>query len=118
MLFLSHTEIRVRIPPGVGIDIPVRVFVGQREANPLSFNFDPPFVEDISPSFPDANGYILTLVGLNFAPTKELAGQIAIVVGTDIYNNDGDGNFTTKLDEVHTANILRCRVPNVATKGK
>ncbi|GMI07843.1 hypothetical protein TrRE_jg6111, partial [Triparma retinervis] len=50
--FVSHTEIRVRIPAGVGVDIPIKVKVGERESIAKMFSYDPPYIEEITPNNP------------------------------------------------------------------
>ncbi|GMI07720.1 hypothetical protein TrVE_jg4996 [Triparma verrucosa] len=89
--FISHTEIRVRIPPGVGTNVPIVVKVGDREGLASLFSYDPPYVEDISPAKPNAEGDILTIVGNNFGPTLELAykyGPISILIGQTKYDEN------------------------------
>ncbi|GMI27037.1 hypothetical protein TeGR_g1845, partial [Tetraparma gracilis] len=85
--FVSHNQINIRVPPGVGMDIGVKVMVGDRVTNTEDFSYDPPFVEDVAPQRPDANGDYITIHGVNFAPTEELAGEISIFVGQNVYLN-------------------------------
>ncbi|GMH50640.1 hypothetical protein TL16_g00832 [Triparma laevis f. inornata] len=66
--FMSHTEIRASL-----------------------FSYDPPYVEDISPAKPDAEGDILTIIGNNFGPTLDLAykyGPISIMIGETKYDEN------------------------------
>ncbi|GMH66617.1 hypothetical protein TL16_g04474 [Triparma laevis f. inornata] len=90
ILFVSHREIHLRVPPGVGLEIPVRLTVGEREANEILFSYDPPYIEDVSPLRPDANGDFVTIHGVNFAPTLELAGEIKIFVGQTVFYREGE----------------------------
>ena len=90
ILFVSHKEIHLRVPPGVGLDIPITLKVGERVANEMMFSYDPPYVEDVSPQRPDANGDFITIHGVNFAPTLELAGDIRIYIGQTVYGAEPD----------------------------
>ncbi|GMH57924.1 hypothetical protein TrST_g5907 [Triparma strigata] len=90
ILFINHRKIHIRVPPGVGLDIPIKLMVGERHANEVLFSYDPPFIEDVSPDRPDANGDFITIHGVNFAPTLELAGDIKIFVGQTVFYREGE----------------------------
>lgn len=49
------------MPPGIGEAVPVTVFAGGRASNTLLFSYDPPIIQSIVPSTPDANGASITL---------------------------------------------------------
>eukprot|EP00520_Triparma_pacifica_P008947 CAMPEP_0118663976 /NCGR_PEP_ID=MMETSP0785-20121206/17747_1 /TAXON_ID=91992 /ORGANISM="Bolidomonas pacifica, Strain CCMP 1866" /LENGTH=4925 /DNA_ID=CAMNT_0006557813 /DNA_START=422 /DNA_END=15195 /DNA_ORIENTATION=+ len=83
--YISHREVRVRIPPGVGMNIPIKFSIGSRESSPTLFSYDPPYVEDISPEKPNAEGDVVTIHGSNFGPTLEDAGEINIMIGQKKY---------------------------------
>ena len=85
--FISHNEVRFRVPPGVGSDIDVLVKVGERKTEGFKFSYDPPFVEHISPPRPNAEGDIITINGKNFGPSLVGAGNIEIYVGQFIYDD-------------------------------
>lgn len=72
------------------MDLPVIVKVGDRETSPLTFSYDPPFVEMTDPKQPDANGDIITIHGRNFGPSADLAGKIFISIGQTVYADYGN----------------------------
>jgi hypothetical protein len=91
--YVSHNEIHIKVPAGVGIDIPIVVKVGDRESEAFEFSYDPPFVENINPNKPNAVGDTITLEGVNFGPTLELAGDISILIGQTKYD-ENQNNYT------------------------
>ena len=61
VMFVSHNQINIRVPPGVGENIEIRLKVGMRETNLVLFSYDPPFIEDVAPARPDAEGDYITV---------------------------------------------------------
>jgi hypothetical protein len=51
----------------------------------------------MNPDRPDATGDIITIEGVNFGPTLELAGNIQILIGQSMYDEFGD-NYTDWLN--------------------
>ena len=94
--YVGHNEIHIKVPPGVGTNIPVTVRVGDRKSDPTMFHYDPPFVEQVNPDRPNAVGDVITIEGVNFGPTLELAGDITILIGQIMYD-EKQQNYTEWL---------------------
>ena len=69
------------VPPGVGKNIPVVVWVGGRSSAPYLFSYDPPYVTTVTPNEYDAHGDLLEIYGRNFGNTVDDAGPITVLVG-------------------------------------
>lgn len=54
--YVSHTEMEFTVPQGVGKNLEVYVVVGTLTSNTVYFDYDPPFITQISPNEPDASG--------------------------------------------------------------
>jgi hypothetical protein len=67
------------------MNIPLAFSIGSRMSAPVLFSYDPPYVEDISPERPNAEGDVVTINGANFGPTLEDAGEIRIMIGQKKY---------------------------------
>lgn len=104
VVFKSHSEIHFRVPPGVGNDNSVVVEVGKRKAEEHAFSYDPPYIERVLPSKPDAEGGVITILGKNFGSSEELAGDISIYVGQFAY--------TDKFGTENSTEWLRCSPPS------
>jgi hypothetical protein len=56
---ITHTLVTFRVPEGVGRNISVRLVVGSRQSNRISFAYDPPYVSNVSPDQPNGIGDVI-----------------------------------------------------------
>jgi hypothetical protein len=74
--------IKFVVPQGVGDNIPVYVMRGSTQSTTtMYFSYDAPYITDVSPSTPDAQGDVLYIQGRNFGPSESLAGSIKVTIG-------------------------------------
>jgi large repetitive protein len=63
----THTQLVGLLPAGQGTNLPLRVIVGGRISNSLSFSYDAPLLTSVSPATgATAGGSLITLTGSNF----------------------------------------------------
>ena len=62
----DHNKVTCRIPQGLGGNNAVLVTVLTRTSNAVMFNYSKPFVYTVVPNIPNANGFELEVVGVNF----------------------------------------------------
>ena len=95
------------VPQGYGDSNDIVVVAGGRASNALQFKYDPPIIQSIFPSTPDANGQVVKLQGKNFGfermPVRVVIGTLECVPSTWI--NDGEVSCTTVPDVVGTKNV-------------
>ena len=81
---LSHTKALVTIPEGTGTNIPIAFEIGTgavMTSNELSFSYDPPYITEVSPNTPDAEGDTISIYGNNFGSSLATAGKISVRIG-------------------------------------
>jgi len=69
----SHTEVDCTVPPGIGRDVDVVMYVEGQVSNPIKFSYNPPELRFVAPNVPDANGEALELFGRNFGGVESEA---------------------------------------------
>jgi hypothetical protein len=131
--FVSHNEIHIKVPAGVGMDIPITVHVGDRMSEGFDFAYDPPFVEEVTPEFANAAGDTITINGVNFGSTLEMAGAISVRIGQTKYDDDendyvhwvdcpppvyGDREFPIWQQKGSGSPYLFCQLPEVTVGPK
>ena len=111
---VSHSAVTFLIPPGVGVGIPVVLRKGTYESDPLLFDYDPPWISDISPNEPNAIGETIEIDGRNFGPSSNLAGAVEIFVGETVCGQVQVGDFTKPIyTQEEDRTYLWCQLPRM-----
>ena len=88
MEIVSHTTLKLLVPEGTGMHVPVTLEIDTSRhgasvltSNTLDFHYDPPYLSYLTPNTPDANGDVISIYGTNFGATREHADKVKVWIG-------------------------------------
>jgi large repetitive protein len=117
LVALSHSSVRVTLPPGQGNPATVQIIVEAQTASSTAFGYAAPVLSSISAaSKPTAGGVAITLSGSNFglSPSVIIGGVSATITGTPTYTQlvatlppgQGTGNLVRVIAAGQVSNSL------------
>jgi len=78
---VDHETVTFEVPPGIGVNISIRVKKYDYVSDELQFSYDPPYVTSVNPNWPNAEGAAIEIRGNNFGSSLEDAGNVTVFVG-------------------------------------
>ena len=105
----SYQKISITLPEGFGRGRSVFIIVGETYSLPLTFDYDPPYIDAVSPAIQSDSEIMLTVFGRNFCGGQSCEGTeccgLLIIDGTS-FEVPPDQYFHDEIDIMINVNSL------------